>query len=48
MLRARRCRRQGATEGFARIDVSAPPMLSLAEARRVQPELRRALGATAR
>jgi len=38
----------GKTEGFALINVSASPMLSLAEARWVKAELRRALRATAR
>lgn len=38
----------GKTEGFALINVSASPMLSLAEARWVTAEMRRALRATAR
>lgn len=38
----------GKTEGFALINVSASPMLSLAEARWVKAEMRRALRATAR
>ncbi|MGE0361879.1 MAG: DUF3137 domain-containing protein [Vicinamibacterales bacterium] len=38
----------GKTEGFALINVSASPMLSLAEARWVKAELRRAMRATAR